>query len=319
MKKAGVLLTVGFVAIAFLLAPMVSWAGGTVEGKVSFSGKPPASKEFLFEKFPNPKFCVKNPNKDAKGEKRLLHEVEVGKDGGLKNAVVAIEGINDEKFVADFKGQDIQAELCEFKPYTSVVVENQKSFRVVNTDEEAVKVEVKKEGDQLILKDLELDPKDKKFKETKIKASDTIRTDTGTVKAADLKAGDKVVVVRGVLHNPHSFKVKGTSSATIFNIGLPNKGDKLDKPLKPNSPKPGESVFRMQCDQHDFMQVWALPITNPYYAVVGEDGKFEIKDVPAGKYKLVAWHPALNKGKVIEQEIEVKDGAAANAKFEFKP
>jgi hypothetical protein len=319
MKKAGVLLTVGFVAIAVLSAPMVSWAGGTVEGKVSFSGKPPASKEFLFEKFPNPKFCVKNPNKDAKGEKRLLHEVEVGKDGGLKNAVVAIEGINDEKFVADFKGQDIQAELCEFKPYTSVVVENQKSFRVVNTDEEAVKVEVKKEGDQLILKDLELDPKDKKFKETKIKASDTIRTDTGTVKAADLKAGDKVVVVRGVLHNPHSFKVKGTSSATIFNIGLPNKGDKLDKPLKPNSPKPGESVFRMQCDQHDFMQVWALPITNPYYAVVGEDGKFEIKDVPAGKYKLVAWHPALNKGKVIEQEIEVKDGAAANAKFEFKP
>ena len=57
------------------------------------------------------------------------------------------------------------------------------------------------------------------------------------------------------------------------------------------------------------MQTWGLPITNPYYAVVGEDGKFELKDVPAGKYKLVAWHPALNKAKVMEQEIEVKDGA----------
>ena len=317
--KIGAITAVAIGAIAFLAAPMTSWAGGTVEGKVSFSGKAPAPKEFLFEKFPNPKFCVKNENKDAKGEKRLLHEVQVGKDGSLKNAVVAVTGINDEKFQAEFKGEDIQAELCEFKPYTTVVVENQKSFRVVNNDEEAVKVEVKKEGDQIILKDLELDPKDKKFKERKISASDTIRTETGTVSGAALKPGEKVVLVRGVLHNPHSFKVKGPSSATIFNIGLPEKGSKMDKPLKPNSPKPDESVFRMQCDQHDFMQVWALPITNPYYAVVGEDGKFQIKDVPAGKYKVVAWHPALNKGKPIEQEIEVKDGAAAAAKFEFKP
>src|SRR5947209_3587173 len=174
MKKVGTLSALAFGALAFLMVPMLSWAGGTVEGKVSFSGKPPAPKEFLFSKFPNPQFCVKNPNTDAKGEKRLLHEVEVGKDGGLKNAVVAIEGITDEKFVADFTGQDIQAELCEFKPYTSVVVEDQKSFRVVNTDEEAVKVEVKKEGDQIILKDLEMDPKDKKFKETKVQPSDTI-------------------------------------------------------------------------------------------------------------------------------------------------
>jgi hypothetical protein len=318
MKKAPVISAFACGAIAFLMVPMAAIAGGTVEGKVTFTGKAPAPKEFLFSKFPNPQFCVKNPSKDAKGEKRLLREVEVSKDGALKNAVVAIQGITDEKFVAEFKGEDIQAELCEFKPYTGVVVENQKSFRVVNNDEEAVKVEVKKEGDQLILKDLELDPKDKKFKETKIKASDTIRTDTGSVKAADLKAGDKIVVVRGVLHNPHSFKVKGPSSATIFNIGLANKGDKLDKPLKPNSPKPGESVFRMQCDQHEFMQVWALPVTNPHYAVVGEDGKFEIKDIPPGKYKLVAWHPALNKQTPMEQEIEVKDGGSASAKFEFK-
>src|SRR5947199_2680977 len=246
MKKVGVLMAIAISAIALLAAPLTSWAGGTVEGKVSFSGKPPAPKEFLFEKFPNPKFCVKNPNKDAKGEKRLLHEVEVGKDGGLKNAVVAIEGINDEKFVADFKGQDIQAELCEFKPYTTVVVENQKSFRVVNTDEETVQVEVKKEGDQIILKDLEMDPKDKKFKEQKVQPSDTIRTETGTIRGADLKPGDKVVIVRGVLHNPHSFKVKGPSSATIFNIALPEKGSKLDKTLTPHSPKVAESVSNIQ-------------------------------------------------------------------------
>src|SRR5438067_12650066 len=134
MKKVGALMAIVVGAIALLAAPMTSWAGGTVEGKVSFSGKPPAPKEFLFSKFPNPKFCVKNENKDAKGEKRLLHEVQVGKDGSLKNAVVAVTGIKDDKFMAEYKGDDVQAELCEFKPYTTVVVANQSSFRVKNND-----------------------------------------------------------------------------------------------------------------------------------------------------------------------------------------
>lgn len=263
--KIGTFTVIATAAVAFLAAPMTSWAGGTVEGKVSFSGKAPAPKEFLFSKFPNPKFCIKNENKDAKGEKRLLHEVEVGKDGGLKNAVVAVTGIKDDKFMAEFKGQDITAKLCEFLPYTGVVTANQSSFRVMNTDADAG------------------DPKS----------------------------------VKGVLHNPHSFEVKGAASTTIFNIALPEKDKGLDKPIKLRKADQG-SVFKLICDQHEFMQFWALPVTSPHYAVVGEDGKFEIKNVPAGKYKVVAWHPILNKGVPIEQEIEVKDGAEAKAKFEFK-
>jgi len=264
--KIGTFTVIAAAAVAFLAAPMTSWAGGTVEGKVSFAGKAPAPKEFVFSKFPNPKFCVKNKNKDAKSEKRFLNEVEVGKDGGLKNAVVAVRGINDEKFQADFKGQDITSELCEFLPYTGVVVANQSSFRVMNKD---------------------ADPDDPKS-------------------------------AKGVLHNPHSFEVKGAASTTIFNIALPEKDKGLDKPIKLRKAADG-SVFKLICDQHEFMQFWALPVTSPHYAVVGEDGKFSIKDVPAGKYKVVAWHPAISKGVPIEQEIEVKDGASASAKFEFKP
>src|SRR5438132_5041739 len=132
MKKVGALTAIAIGAIALLAAPLTSWAGGEVDGKVTFSGKPPAPKEFLFSKFTNPEFCGKNPNKDAKGEKRLLHEVQVGKDGGLKNAVVAVTGINDEMFQADFKGEDIIAKLCEFLPYIWVVVASLFSFRGLN-------------------------------------------------------------------------------------------------------------------------------------------------------------------------------------------
>src|SRR2546428_12991130 len=103
MKKFGVLTATAIAAIALLAAPMSSWAGGTVEGKVSFSGKPPAPKEFLFSKFPNPKFCVKNENKDAKGEKRLLREVQVGKGGSLTNAAGAVMGYSDRQVQADVK------------------------------------------------------------------------------------------------------------------------------------------------------------------------------------------------------------------------
>src|SRR5574340_1828599 len=83
-------LVFGVAAAAFLAAPLASFAGGTITGKVTYSGKA-EQKEFLFSKFPNPKFCPKNPNKSLMdGDKRFLKTIEVAKDGGLKGAVVAV-------------------------------------------------------------------------------------------------------------------------------------------------------------------------------------------------------------------------------------
>ena len=49
--------------------------------------------------------------------------------------------------------------------------------------------------------------------------------------------------------------------------------------------------------------------------VVKDDGTFEIKDVPAGKHKVVAWHPVAGK---VEAEVDVTEGGTAQAKFEIK-
>ncbi|MER3421939.1 MAG: hypothetical protein C4293_00600 [Nitrospiraceae bacterium] len=261
MKKGVFVATLAIIVGAFLLAPLTSFAGGTVTGKVTYTGKP-EEKEFIFSKFPNPKFCPKTPKKElVKGEKRILPTIEVGKDGGLKAAVVAVKDIEDKAFMDGYKGTDVVAEFCEFLPYTGVVVK-QKNFHVENHD---------------------ADPEDPKS-------------------------------VKGVLHNPHAFEVLGPSSTTVFNIGLAEKGSKLDKPVVLRKDKQG-SVFRLQCDQHEFMQSFFLPVTNPYYAVVKDDGAFEIKDVPAGKHKLVAWHPFAGK---IEAEVDVPEGGTAQAKFEIK-
>lgn len=124
--------------------------------------------------------------------------------------------------------------------------------------------------------------------------------------------------VAGVLHNPHSFVVKGSSSATGFNIGLAKKGDKLDKPVVFRGGAEKVGYLRLQCDQHEFMQSFFLPVTNPHYAVVKEDGSFEIKNVPAGKHKVVVWHPFVGKGKRTEFDVDVADGGTANLKADLK-
>ncbi len=263
MKKGARTVVFGVAAAAFLAAPLTSFAGGTIAGKVTFAGKAD-QKEFLFSKFPNPKFCPKNPHKELMdGDKRYLKLIEVAKDGGLKGAVVAVRDIEDQAFVDGYKGTDIIAEFCEFLPFTNVVVA-QKPFRVENHDS---------------------DPDDPKS-------------------------------VKGVLHNPHSFFVKGATSSTDFNIGLAEKGSKLEKPVKfkGGQEKTG-TTYRLQCDQHEFMQGFFLPVWNPHYAVVKDDGTFEIKDVPAGKHKIIAWHPKAGQ---VEMEVDVPEGGKADVKAEVK-
>jgi len=258
-KRVGIISAMLFGA--FILAPLSSFAGGTIQGKVTYSGKP-EQKEFLFSKFPNPKFCPKNPHTDLiDGDKRFLKTIEVAKDGGLKNAVVSVTDVEDKAFVDGYKGTEVAAEFCEFLPFSGVVVK-QKNFHVENHDS---------------------DPDDPKS-------------------------------VKGVLHNPHSFEQLGPSSSTVFNIALAEKGSKLDKPVVLRKDKQG-SMFRLQCDQHEFMQSFFLPVSNPHYSVAKEDGTFEIKDVPAGKHKVIAWHPFAGK---VEAEVDVPEGGTAQAKFEVK-
>lgn len=263
--KSALTIVFGVAAVALVAAPLTSYAGGTITGKVTYAGKP-EQKEFLFSKFPNPKFCPKNPNKSLMdGDKRFLKQIEVSKDGGLKGAVVAVVDVEDKAFVDGYAGTEVVAAFCEFQPFSGIVV-NTRAFKVENTD---------------------ADPDDPKS-------------------------------VAGVLHNPHSFTVKGTTSATGFNIGLAKKGDKLDKPVTFRGGAEKEGYFRLQCDQHEFMQSFFLPVSNPHFAVVKEDGSFELKDVPAGKHKVVAWHPFAGKAKKVEFEVDVTDGGTANLKAEIK-
>lgn len=71
----------------------------------------------------------------------------------------------------------------------------------------------------------------------------------------------------------------------------------------------------MQCGMHPFMQGHGLAVENPYYAITGLEGIFEIKDLPAGTYRIKAWHPILGE-KV--QDVTVASNSTTSSGFSFE-
>lgn len=64
------------------------------------------------------------------------------------------------------------------------------------------------------------------------------------------------------------------------------------------------------CDLHPDMSAYIVVTPTPYFAVTDRGGKYTIKDVPPGHYRLVAWHEGH---KTAEKTITV--GATATADF----
>src|SRR5437773_11674800 len=125
MRQSVLSTVLGVAAVAFVAAPLTSFAGGTITGKVTYAGKA-EQKEFLFSKFPNPKFCPKNPHKELiDGDKRLLKTIEVGKDGGLKNAVGAGTDTEDKAFVDGYQGTEVLAEFCQLLRFSGIVLSSE--------------------------------------------------------------------------------------------------------------------------------------------------------------------------------------------------
>jgi hypothetical protein len=47
---------------------------------------------------------------------------------------------------------------------------------------------------------------------------------------------------------------------------------------------------QIECNIHPWMRGWVRIYDHPYYAVTDADGAFELKDAPAGAYRLIVWH-----------------------------
>lgn len=107
----------------------------------------------------------------------------------------------------------------------------------------------------------------------------------------------KLVNSDPTLHNVHALPKANTG----FNLGMATKGQTVEKKFG----KP-EQMVRMKCDVHGWMTAYIGVMDHPFFATTGNTGSFDLKDVPAGEYTLVAWHEKLG---TKEQKVTVKDGA----------
>lgn len=114
-----------------------------------------------------------------------------------------------------------------------------------------------------------------------------------------------------VKHSPHTYEVRGRVRDSLHNQDLEGNGFlKLGVKFKKDTAK----IIKLECDQHEHMQNWFYRVENPYYTFSGQDGTFEITQVPPGTYTLIAWHPTLGEN---EQEVTVGANATVTADFEI--
>ena len=103
--------------------------GAVLRGRVTFQGTAPEPKEFELRRYPDLVFC--GALSDGNGL-RFLKEVTVGRDGGLKDAVVVVEGIQSGKPFA-FTDAQVEANICQFLPFVTVV-SDKRQLTVTNRD-----------------------------------------------------------------------------------------------------------------------------------------------------------------------------------------
>jgi hypothetical protein len=117
-------------ASAYQEAPVKN--GGTLTGKAWLDGPVPEPRIFPLALYPFGPYCNKNERITDGGGSIRIQEFEVGADHGLKDVVVAVQGVKRGKpftpIVAEIVARD-----CEFIPSVSIV-QNQGQFRMINED-----------------------------------------------------------------------------------------------------------------------------------------------------------------------------------------
>lgn len=92
------------------------------------------------------------------------------------------------------------------------------------------------------------------------------------------------------LHNVRISQIIGRVNSTVLNMSIPRDTPPKSKSLRIN---PRSNVLWVKCDAHDFMEAWIFAADNPYCVLVGEDGTYELPDLPPGEHVISAWHPFL--------------------------
>jgi plastocyanin len=123
------------------------------------------------------------------------------------------------------------------------------------------------------------------------------------------RAGDRIEFRNSA---PVAHNINYSSDTETFNLTLPAGGSHTGRPLAAQS-----TPIPFKCDIHPWMAGRVRVFDHPYFAVTDAEGNFEIRDAPAGKWRLVIWHEnGFHRGRegALGLPVELKPGAVLEVK-----
>jgi plastocyanin len=106
--------------------------------------------------------------------------------------------------------------------------------------------------------------------------------------------------------DPIYHNVFSLSRAKTFDLGRYPRGEtrriRFDKP----------GIVKVFCQIHSHMTATVMVFDHPWFAVPGEDGRYELPALPPGERQITAWHERL--GETTER-VRVESGRTATADF----
>jgi plastocyanin len=137
-----------------------------------------------------------------------------------------------------------------------------------------------------------------------------------------------VLEQKGCLYKPHVLAMQANQKLDVVNDDdtthnihpLPTNNREWNK-TQPHG-VPIEDTFAreeipitVKCNIHPWMRGYIAVFKNPFFAVTGKDGSFEIKNLPPGTYTIKVWQEKLG---TQTQSVTVGAGEAKSADFTFK-
>jgi plastocyanin len=137
----------------------------------------------------------------------------------------------------------------------------------------------------------------------------------------------------GCMYKPHvlgimvgqTFKVI-SSDATTHNVHAMPRDNAEWNLSQPPGAAPIEKTFArpeimipIMCNQHPWMKAYVGVVSNPFYAVTGDDGTFTIQGLPPGTYTIEAWSALGGReGQTQDQQVTLAPKESKKVDFTFK-
>ncbi|MCZ2498478.1 methylamine utilization protein [Xylophilus sp. Kf1] len=110
-----------------------------------------------------------------------------------------------------------------------------------------------------------------------------------------------------VEHAVYSFSPPKRFEIKLYS-GVPARPVVFDKP----------GMVTLGCNIHDSMVAYVLIVDTPYFAKTDKAGRASIDNLPAGSYRIVAWHPQQrDPNATVTQNSEVPAGGANAPPLKF--